>query len=254
VPPPDIARIAASLPGDTPLHIHLSEQPAENEQAVARYGRTPAQLLADAGALAPRLTAVHATHLTREDILLLGEAGVTVAFCPTTEADLGDGIGPARALAEAGATLSLGSDQNAVVDPFLELRGLEAGERLSTRGRGLFSPAELDAARSSGGYRALGLHDGDLHDGDLHDGDLHNSGLHNSGLRVGAPADLIEVDAGSIRTSGARLAQLPLAATAADVSRVFVGGELVAQGGLLADGRDPAAMLRSALGQLPAEA
>ncbi|MGH3280830.1 MAG: hypothetical protein ACRDNW_17065, partial [Trebonia sp.] len=156
-------------------------------------------------------------------------------------------IGPARALAEAGAVLSLGSDQSAVVDPFLELRALEAGERLSARSRGRFSPAELDAARSSGGYRALGLHS------DLPNGDLPNSGLPNSGLRVGAPADLIEVDAGSVRTAGACLAQLPLAATAADVTRVFVGGELVARHGLLADGRDPAAMLRGALRQLPTE-
>lgn len=243
VPPGQIKRIAATLPDAVPLHLHLSEQPAENEQALARYGRTPTRLLADAGALGPRLTAVHATHLTGEDIRLLGEAAVTVAFCPSTEADLGDGIGPARALAEAGVVLSLGSDQNAVVDPFLELRALEAGERLSTRSRGRFSPAELDAARSSGGYRALGLHS-DAYHGDPHD----------RGLRVGAPADLIEVNACSVRTAGACLAQLPLAATAADVTRVFVGGELVARDGLLADGRDPAAMLRDALGRLPARA
>ena len=231
VPPAAIATIAAALPEEVPLHIHLSEQPAENGQVLARYGRTPAQVLADAGALSPRLSVVHATHLTREDIALLGEAGVTAVFCPTTEADLGDGIGPARALADAGATLALGSDQNAVVDPFLELRALEAGERLSTRSRGRFTPAELDAARSAGGYRGLGS---------------------LGGLAVGAPADLVEIDPASVRTAGSRLPQLPLAATAADVTRVIVGGRVVAEGGLLADGRAPAGLLSSALEALRA--
>ncbi len=231
VPPEAIGVIAAALPEHVPLHVHLSEQPAENEQALARYGATPTRLLADAGALSPRLSVVHATHLTEQDLALLGAAHVTAVLCPSTEADLGDGIGPARELADAGAALALGSDQNAVVDPFLEVRGLEAGERLRSRSRGRLTPAELDAARSAGGYRALGS---------------------PGGLVVGAPADLIEVDAGSARTAGAELAQLPLVATAADVTRVLVGGRLVAEGGRLADGRSPAALLVSSLGALRA--
>jgi cytosine/adenosine deaminase-related metal-dependent hydrolase len=226
VPPPAIATIAAALPADVPLHLHLSEQPAENEQVLRRYGRTPTRLLADAGALSPRLSVVHATHLTDDDIRLLGEAGVTAVFCPSTEADLGDGIGPARELVDAGATLALGSDQNAVVDPFLEVRGLEAGERLRTRSRGRFTPAELDAARGAGGYRALGA---------------------AGGLMVGAPADLIEIDPASARTAGAELSQVALVATAADVQRVVVAGRVVAEDGCLADGRHPADLLTAAL-------
>jgi formiminoglutamate deiminase len=232
VPPAAIEAVAAALPEEVPLHIHLSEQPAENEQVFARYNRTPAQLLADVAALSPRLSVVHATHLTREDIGLLGEADVTAVFCPTTEADLGDGIGPGRALADAGATLALGSDQNAVVDPFLELRALEAGERLRTRSRGRFTPAELDAARSAGGYRGLGL---------------------PGGLVAGAPADLIEIDPASPRTAGSALPQLPIAATAADVTRVIVGGRVVGENGLLADGRSPAGLLNAALEALRAK-
>jgi formiminoglutamate deiminase len=226
VPPEAIRTIVAGLPDDVPLHIHLSEQPLENDQSIAAYGRTPTGVLADAGALSPRLSVVHATHLTDDDIRMLGDAGVTAVFCPTTEADLGDGIGPARELVDAGVRLALGSDQNAVVDPFLEVRALEAGERLRSRARGRFSPAELEEARSAAGYRALGL---------------------AGGARVGASADLVEVDRRSVRTIGSALEQLPLVATVSDVRRVLVGGEVVAAGGRLADGRDPAALLAAAL-------
>ncbi|WP_298228764.1 formimidoylglutamate deiminase [Gryllotalpicola sp.] len=223
VPPPAIAEIVAGIPPEVPLHVHLSEQPAENAAVMEAYGRTPTQVLADAGALTARLSVVHATHLTEEDIQLLGAAGVTAVLCPTTEADLGDGIGPARELADAGAVIALGSDQNTVIDPFLEMRGLEAGERLRSLARGRFSPSELDAARSTGGYRALGWADA---------------------------LDTLEVDADSVRTVGASFDQVTLAATASDVLRVLVGGELVAERGRLADGRDPAKLLAAALSEL----
>jgi len=229
VSPDDMAVVAERLPSGVPLHVHLSEQVAENEQALAAWGLTPTGVLAEAGLLAPRLSVVHATHLTDADLALLGGAGVTAVLCPTTEADLGDGIGPARELADAGAVLALGSDQNAVVDPWLEVRGLEAGERLRSQQRGRLRPGELEAARTSGGYRAAGL---------------------PGGLAVGAMADLVEVDPGSVRTAGADLAQLSLVATAADVRRVLVGGRVVAADGRLADGRDPAALLRDALADL----
>lgn len=207
----DLRLILADLPATVPLHIHLSEQPQENAECLAEYGLTPTGLLNSLGALSPRLSVIHSTHLTDSDIAQLGAAGVTVVMCPTTEADLGDGIGPARRLADAGATIALGSDQNAVVDPFLEARGLEAGERLASGKRGRFSPAELLGALTCGGYRSLGQGSG--------------------GLRVGAWCDLVEVDRRSVRTAGAATAQLPLAATATDIQRVIVGGRIVADGG-----------------------
>ncbi|WP_407359081.1 formimidoylglutamate deiminase [Microbacterium sp. LTA6] len=203
VPREELARIARELPADVPLHIHLSEQPAENEACVAAYGRTPTELLAAEGLLAPRLSAVHATHLTENDIRLLGDAGVHAVFCPTTEADLGDGIGPATELTVAGAKLAVGSDQNAVVDPLLELRGLEAGERLRSLQRGRIAPATLWSIGSAGGYSSLGL---------------------APAARVGGPLDLVELDTMSLRTSGSRAEQLPLTATASDVRRVIIGG------------------------------
>jgi formiminoglutamate deiminase len=220
VPPPDIAVAASSVPPDVPLHIHLSEQVQENQECEATFGTTPTQLLADLGVLAPRLSLVHATHLTERDIGLIGDSGAVVVLCPTTEADLGDGIGPARALTDAGARLALGSDQNAVIDPFLEARGLEAGERLASRRRGRFSPAELTGALTVGGYSSLGH-------------------APPAGLAPGGFCDLVEIDAQSIRTVGALHDQLPLVATAADVLRVIVGGRIVADGGATPERDDP---------------
>ena len=139
-------------------------------------------------------------------LALLAGAGVTAVFCPTTEADLGDGIGPGRELMDAGVRLAIGSDQNAVVDPLLEIRGLEAGERLRSLRRGRISPAELWRIGADQGYAALGL---------------------SSPARVGGPCDLVELDARSLRTAGSALEQLPLTATAADVRRTIVGGRVI---------------------------
>ena len=115
VPASDLETVAAALP-DAPLHVHLSEQPAENEQCLEAYGCTPTRLLHEHGVLSARTTAVHATHLTDDDIALLGGSRTASCFCPTTERDLADGIGPARRLADAGSPLCLGSDQHAVID------------------------------------------------------------------------------------------------------------------------------------------
>ena len=235
VPPAAMREVLAGLPETVPLHIHLSEQPQENADCLAEYDATPTGVLADLGALAPRLSVVHATHLTDDDIALIGAAGGTVVMCPTTEADLGDGIGPARRLADAGARIALGSDQTAVVDPLLEMRGLEAGERLASGTRGRFDPAQLLAAASTNGYAALGLGDNRLRPGDL--------------------CDLVEVSTSSVRTVGSAPGQLPLTATASDVRRVVVHGEIVADSGRLVAGgsaadRLPETLLREALAAL----
>ena len=116
-----------------PLHAHLSEQLAENAACEEAYGLTPTGVLARAGALGPMTTVVHATHLTGADIGLLGSTRTSTCFCPTTERDLADGIGPAMELSEAGSPLCLGSDQNAIIDLLEEARSLEMHERLQAR-------------------------------------------------------------------------------------------------------------------------
>jgi formiminoglutamate deiminase len=201
--------VAAAHPG-RPLHAHLSEQPAENEACLAYYGCTPTRLLADCGALGPRTTVVHATHLTPDDVGTLGRSGTTACLCPTTERDLADGIGPARALADAGAGLSLGSDQHAVVDLLAEARALEMHERLASGQRGRFTPAELLAALT--GHAGLGWPDAGR-------------------LAVGDRADLVAVALDSPRTAGSAPDQVVLTATAADVRTVLVDGRVVVQDG-----------------------
>src|SRR5690606_23032671 len=142
-----------------PLHVHVSEQPGENEECLVAYGRTPTRLLHEAGVLGPRCAVVHATHVDESDRALLGVTGVAVVVCPTTERDLADGLGPARALEEAGCTLALGSDSHAVIDPFEEARALEYGERLRTLERGNWRPDALLRIGGEHGHAALGFAD-----------------------------------------------------------------------------------------------
>jgi formiminoglutamate deiminase len=198
-----------------PLHLHLSEQPAENEQALAATGRTPAELADGAGVLGPRTVAVHATHVTGGDVKALGATGTGVCLCPSTERDLADGVGPATRLVAAGSPLSLGSDSHAVVDPFEEARLVELHERLTHHGRGAHPPAALLEAASAGGYRALGW---------AVDGP---AGV----LTTGAPADFVVLDRGSVRLAGLDpthgAAAVVFAATAADVTDVVVGGRAI---------------------------
>jgi formiminoglutamate deiminase len=197
---------------DAPLHVHLSEQVAENDACVAAYGSTPTEVLADAGALGQRTSAVHATHLTDRDIGLLGGSGTTACFCPTTERDLGDGIGPSRRLHDAGSPLTLGSDSHAVIDLFEEMRAVELDERLATRRRGHWSAAELLAAATHQGHRSIGF-----------DG--------AGRIAVGAPADLVTLDTASLRTAGtgADAETAVFAASAADVVQVVCAGKVVAR-------------------------
>ena len=103
--PPKSAEVVAALSEahGLPLHFHLSEQVGENEMAQAAYGLSPTELLRTAGALGPGSTAVHATHLSAHDEVLLAGSGTGTCMCPTTEQDLGDGVGPARRLALAGS-------------------------------------------------------------------------------------------------------------------------------------------------------
>ncbi|KAB7745227.1 formimidoylglutamate deiminase [Nostocoides sp. F2B08] len=195
-----------------PLHIHLSEQPGENLACEHFYGMTPAALLAAEGVLSPDLTAVHATHLTTEDVELLGRAGTFACFCPTTERDLADGIGPARALHDAGVGLCIGSDQQAVVDPFEEVRAIELHERLVSLERGRFTLGELDRIGSETGYASLGWPEGGT-------------------LREGALADFISVRLDGRHTAGTDPEQVVFVAGNHDVSDVVVGGRHVVVGG-----------------------
>ncbi|MFE9612653.1 formimidoylglutamate deiminase [Streptomyces sp. NPDC006012] len=199
-----------------PLHVHLSEQTAENEASLQAHGCTPTRLLADHGVLGPRTTGVHNTHVTDEDIALLGGSGTGTCMCPTTERDLADGIGPAAALQRGGSPLSLGSDSHAVVDLLEEARAMELNERLRTRTRGHWTAAALLRAATADGHAALGWDEA-------------------GAIEAGALADLTTIALDSVRTAG----PLPrlgaetavFAASAADVRHTIVAGRHVVRDG-----------------------
>ena len=198
---------------EVPLHVHLSEQVAENEECRDAYGRTPTEVLAEAGALGDRTTAVHATHLTEADVALLGSQSCHTCLCPTTERDLGDGVGPATALRDAGVGLTLGSDSHAVTDLFEEMRAVETDERLVSHARGHWDAAGLLAAATATGHGSLGFGDAGR-------------------IAVGARADLVTLDLTSPRTAGCgpTAETAVFAASAADVRHVVADGRVVFDG------------------------
>ncbi|WP_433715305.1 formimidoylglutamate deiminase [Nocardia sp. CA-084685] len=222
VPPQALAVVAAQADG-RPVHVHLSEQPAENRDCLATHGLTPTALLAENGLLGPDTVAVHATHMSTADIRMLAAARSRACFCPTTERDLGDGIGPARQLLDAGVRLCLGTDSHAIVDGFEEWRALELNERLASHTRGRFEIAELFSAatdHASIGWPEVGR------------------------IEAGAAADLVTVDLDSIRTAGTEPAAALFAASAADIREVMIAGRPVVSDGRHLLVQDPEMILR----------
>ena len=235
VPPEQMGPVVAwAHQHGAPLHVHLSEQLAENEACVAVYGVSPTRLLYDEAALGPRTSVVHATHLTASDVSLLGGSRGYACICPTTERDLGDGLAPSLELSSAGCELTLGSDSHAVIDMFEEARGVEYGERLARQSRGVFPVADLLTAATRAGHASLGWPDA---------GDI----------APGAWADLVTVRLDSVRTGG--LPDHPaetavFAATAADVRDVVIGGRDVVRDGVHLLVADVPAALGAAVGAL----
>ncbi len=199
-----------------PLHAHLSEQRAENEACLAAYGRTPTQVLAEAGALHAATGVVHATHLTPGDIAAIGGAAAYTCMCPTTERDLADGIGPAADLRDAGSPITLGSDSHAVIDLFEEARGVELDERLRTGQRGHWAAADLLRAATVDGHAALGWPEAGR-------------------IAVGAPADFITLAVDTPRLAGFQpetaAEAAVFAASACDVRHAVVAGDFVVRDG-----------------------
>lgn len=231
VPSEELGRVAAfASQHGWPLHSHVSEQRAEVDDCRMMTGHSPIQLLDAAGALECDFTAVHAIHADPHDVVVLGGSGSHVCACPTTERDLGDGIGPFAEMRNVGVRLCLGSDSHAVIDGFEEARALEMDARLSSEQRVVFSASELIVAATSAGSSSLGWPAG--------------------GLAPGQPADFVSVRTDTPRTAGcdpSLVASAILASSAADVDTVVVGGETIVEGGRHTRIENPGAAIAAAI-------
>ena len=177
VPLDDLKQIAAwSRERKLPLHMHVAEQIAENEACLREHGLPPAALLGREGLLGPDFTAVHAIHITAEEIGLLARSGTTVCSCPTTERNLGDGVIVADQVMGQGIRIALGSDSQAQIDPLEDARQLEYHLRLDRQQRAILDQiggqnlaSRLFDCATVNGARALGVPAGELAGGALAD-------------------------------------------------------------------------------------
>jgi len=161
-----LAHLRTALP-DAPVHIHIAEQKKEVDDCVVWSGRRPVAWLLDHAPVDGRWCLVHATHLDAAELSALAGSGAVAGLCPTTEANLGDGIFPAVAYLQAGGRFGIGSDSHVAVAPAEELRLLEYGQRLSHLGRNMLAGGEgrstgarLYCAAAQGGGQALGMKTG----------------------------------------------------------------------------------------------
>lgn len=216
VNPDLLAKLAAAVPSG-PIHIHVAEQQREVEECLAVHQRRPVELLLATVALDERWCLIHATHIDAAETTAIARSGAVVGLCPTTEANLGDGLFPAEAYMAAGGRLGIGSDSHSSVSPVEELRWLEYGQRLFSQRR---------AVLSGGPERSVGR---TLLDTVLAGGAQACGG--GGALAVGQPADIVLLDAEhpllAARDGDAVPDAWVFAGNAALVRDVVVGGRVV---------------------------
>jgi formimidoylglutamate deiminase len=166
IAPDALTRLVAmigKLDAQAPIHIHVAEQTREVEDCIAWSGARPVAWLLDHAPVDARWCAVHATHMDDSETARLARSGAVAGLCPTTEANLGDGLFSLASYARAGGALGIGSDSNVSTSPAEELRWLEYGARLTARARNLFAPEHgastggaLLRAALAGGAQACG--------------------------------------------------------------------------------------------------
>lgn len=134
----DVKEILSNGPPKIPFHIHISEQIKEVEECVAYCGQRPIEWMLDNIDLDSRFNLVHATHANVSELAGIARSGANVVLCPTTEANLGDGIFPFRQFKALGGSWSIGTDSHVGLNPFEEIRLLDYGQRLDSRSRNTF--------------------------------------------------------------------------------------------------------------------
>ncbi|HET9482651.1 MAG TPA: formimidoylglutamate deiminase [Xanthomonadales bacterium] len=212
----------SGLASQGPIHIHIAEQVAEVEDCLRARGARPVAWLLDNASIDARWCLVHATHLTRHEVSALAHSDAVAGLCPTTEANLGDGLFPLKAYIDAGGAFGIGSDSHVSVSPVEELRWLEYGQRLSMQRRTVMSrkgaPStgeNLWRGALSGGAKACGRKVG--------------------ALAPGNRADLVVLDDTAPELAGRDLPHLldtlVFAGNRNLVRDVMVGGRWVVRGG-----------------------
>lgn len=146
-----------------PMHLHIAEQQAEVEQCVDSTGKRPVEWLLDNVDVNEQWCLVHATHMSESETSALAASNAVVCICPTTEANLGDGLFRLREFLNEGGRIAIGSDSQASINPFEELRWLEYGQRLVTGSRNIAE--DLFTRALAGGAQAGGLNSNGLAEG-----------------------------------------------------------------------------------------
>ncbi len=181
-----------------PLHMHMAEQVAENEACVREYGATPVALLARERLLGADWTAVHAIHITADEIAMLAESGATICSCPTTERNLGDGILAAASVMQRDIPVALGSDSQAQLDSLEDARELDYHLRLEAQQRVMLDQikgqpiaARLFDCAARNGARALQVDAGQLAVGKM--ADFFTIDLRDLSIAGHSPQDLLSL-------------------------------------------------------------
>ncbi|MFQ5785862.1 MAG: formimidoylglutamate deiminase [Alphaproteobacteria bacterium] len=211
-----------ALDSRAPIHIHIAEQEKEVADCLAWSGAHPVEWLLANFEVAKRWCAVHATHMSETETGDLAASGAVAGLCPTTEANLGDGLFPLGDFIAAGGVFGIGSDSHISVSPIEELRWLEYGQRLARERRNVAVMPEnpsvgagLWRAALAGGARALGRPIG--------------------ALAAGMRADLVVLDGDHPLLAGrdgdVLLDSLVFSGNANPVRDVIVGGRVVVSEG-----------------------
>jgi formimidoylglutamate deiminase len=198
-----------------PIHLHVAEQQREVEQCLAAYGRRPVRWLLENLDVDENWCLVHATHMDDEEVGRLAKTGAVACLCPSTEANLGDGLFPLHRYLENGGRIAIGSDSHISINPFEELRWLEYGQRLATQSRNIVAIEDAHVGRELF-MRAL-------------QGGGQACGQPSIGIVTGAPADLVVLDDDDPMLVGhddeSMLDALVFSGYRLPIDRVMVGGE-----------------------------
>ena len=172
----EATKAAHSLNPDMPIHIHIAEQIKEVNDCLDHTGKRPVEYLYDSITVDEKWCLVHATHLNEGEIKMIAGSGAITGLCPTTEANLGDGIFPLPDYAGASGRFGIGSDSHISMSVTEELRLLEYGQRLTKQRRNVAHSksephigAYLYKQNVKGGAQALGKNSGSLDVGNRFD-------------------------------------------------------------------------------------